>query len=115
MKYRVPFIVGAAVGYVLGTKAGRERYEQMRRASKRLAENPKFQEAAGVVRTKTGELADTAKERAGGLADTAKERLESSPLGERVPGLKQHEPHEGTPDIPPPAGGTGTGATTERL
>lgn len=31
MRFRVGLIAGLAVGYYLGTKAGRERYEQIRR------------------------------------------------------------------------------------
>ncbi|SEG59548.1 hypothetical protein SAMN04489712_10776 [Thermomonospora echinospora] len=65
MKMRIPFIAGAAVGYVLGTKAGRERYEQIVQQSRKLAENPRVQETAGVLRAKSGELAGTAKQKAG--------------------------------------------------
>ena len=35
--------VGLAIGYVLGTKAGRERYEQLSQSARRLAENPSMQ------------------------------------------------------------------------
>ncbi|MFC4906596.1 YtxH domain-containing protein [Actinomadura gamaensis] len=59
MRYRVAFAVGAAVGYVLGAKAGRERYEQIRRTSQRVAGTPAVQNAAGVVR----ERASGARER----------------------------------------------------
>jgi len=34
------FIAGAAVGYVLGTKAGRERYEQIVSGARNLKEQP---------------------------------------------------------------------------
>ncbi len=44
------FILGAATGYVLGSRAGRERYEQIVRWSHRVADNPAVQGAAGVVR-----------------------------------------------------------------
>lgn len=36
-------------GYVLGTKAGRQRYEQIKRLSRQLADNPKVQGVAGVL------------------------------------------------------------------
>ncbi|TCO50889.1 hypothetical protein [Actinocrispum wychmicini] len=49
------FLVGLAVGYVLGAKAGRERYEQIIRAYHRLLEHPAVQSAAGVARAKIGE------------------------------------------------------------
>ncbi len=40
MRYRLTFITGAAVGYVLGARAGRERYEQLRKAARGVAQNP---------------------------------------------------------------------------
>ncbi|MFB4299574.1 YtxH domain-containing protein [Actinomadura sp. NTSP31] len=63
MKSRMMFMAGAAIGYVLGTKAGRERYEQIKRLSQQVSENPNVQEAAGKLRAKGGELASTAKEK----------------------------------------------------
>ncbi|WP_131738668.1 YtxH domain-containing protein [Actinomadura roseirufa] len=63
MKYRMAFMAGAAIGYVLGTKAGRERYEQIKRVSRQVSENPNVQEAAEVIRGKAGSVASSAKER----------------------------------------------------
>jgi hypothetical protein len=51
----IPFLLGAGVGYVLGARAGRERYEQIARAYRRVADNPSVQGAAGVARAKAGE------------------------------------------------------------
>lgn len=49
------FLLGAAVGYVLGARAGRERYDQIMRAYHALVEHPALQSAAGVARAKIGE------------------------------------------------------------
>jgi hypothetical protein len=49
------FLLGAAVGYVLGAKAGRERYEQLLRTYQRVADHPAVQGAAGVVRARVEE------------------------------------------------------------
>ena len=49
------FLLGAAVGYVLGAKAGRERYEQIMRVYRKLADHPAVQGAAGIARAKIGE------------------------------------------------------------
>ncbi len=49
------FLLGAAVGYVLGAKAGHERYEQLRRTYQRIADHPAVQGAAGVVRARLEE------------------------------------------------------------
>ena len=40
------FALGFAVGYVLGAKAGRERYEQIRQLWNRFAGNPAVQQIA---------------------------------------------------------------------
>jgi hypothetical protein len=88
MKYRATFIVGAAVGYVLGTKAGRERYEQIKRASRRIAENPTVQETAGLVRAQAGELAGNARHKVTDKFHT---------VGDRIPGLRRSQDDEMSP------------------
>jgi hypothetical protein len=77
MKYRFGFLTGAAVGYVLGTHAGRERYEQIKRLSRHVAENPTVQEAAGIMRARAGDLAGTARQKVG------------DKVADRVPGLRR--------------------------
>jgi hypothetical protein len=49
------FLLGAAVGYVLGAKAGRGRYDQIMRTYRKLADHPAVQGAAGIARAKIGE------------------------------------------------------------
>ncbi|SDN55000.1 hypothetical protein SAMN04489726_7119 [Allokutzneria albata] len=48
-------VLGAAVGYVLGARAGRERYEQINRAYHRVLDHPAVQGAAGFLRAKVSE------------------------------------------------------------
>ncbi|MET9556684.1 hypothetical protein SSPS47_09550 [Streptomyces sp. S4.7] len=43
---RLTFIAGLAVGYVLGTRAGRERYEQLKKSASRISQNPAVRNAA---------------------------------------------------------------------
>ena len=50
------FVLGLAAGYVLGARAGRERYEQILRTYRKLIDHPLVQGAAGVARGKIGEL-----------------------------------------------------------
>jgi len=38
------FAAGAGLGYVLGTRAGREKYEKMRAQARHIMENPKVRE-----------------------------------------------------------------------
>jgi hypothetical protein len=49
------FLLGAAVGYVFGARAGRGRYEQIVRTYRKVADHPAVQGAAGVARAKVGE------------------------------------------------------------
>ncbi|KIX66438.1 hypothetical protein SF23_20435, partial [Streptomyces sp. MBRL 10] len=46
MRYKVTFVVGLALGYVLGTRAGRERYEQLKKSARQVAQNPAVRNAA---------------------------------------------------------------------
>ncbi|MCW2914542.1 MAG: hypothetical protein JWN52_2610 [Actinomycetia bacterium] len=96
MKYRATFIAGAAVGYVLGTRAGKERYEQIKRASRRVAENPRLQETAGVLRAQVGDMAGTARDKVSGtLHDRFGDKVD------KIPGLHR-EPEKELPPQPPP-------------
>ncbi len=52
----IRFFAGAAVGYVLGSRAGRERYEQIKRWSQRVQDNPAVQGAAGLVRAQVSNV-----------------------------------------------------------
>ncbi|MFC7328946.1 hypothetical protein [Marinactinospora rubrisoli] len=49
MRYRITFVAGLAVGYVLGARAGKARYEQIARTARRIADSPAVQETAGLV------------------------------------------------------------------
>jgi gas vesicle protein len=40
MKFRTGAIVGFAIGYVLGAKAGKERYDQIHKVASTIANNP---------------------------------------------------------------------------
>ncbi|WP_020553219.1 hypothetical protein [Embleya scabrispora] len=42
---KLTFVTGLAIGYVLGTKAGRERYEQIRKLSGTVAGSPPARKA----------------------------------------------------------------------
>ena len=61
MRGKLMFVAGVAVGYVLGAKAGRERYDQITAQTKRFWESNTVQEAAGVVQAQAGRAYDTGK------------------------------------------------------
>ncbi|WP_258045900.1 hypothetical protein [Leifsonia shinshuensis] len=49
MRGKILFVTGAAVGYVLGTRAGRKRYEQMKSAALKVWESPGVQKQVNAV------------------------------------------------------------------
>lgn len=95
-KYRIGFVTGLAAGFVLGTKAGRERYEQMKKAARGLADNPSVQQAAGAVQAQASELATTAGSK---ISDGVRERMPQlaknarSLAEDKVPGIKHKNGH----------------------
>ena len=50
-------LFGVAIGYVLGTKAGRERYESIVRLGRRVAGRQTVQSTAGVLQSQLGSAA----------------------------------------------------------
>ncbi len=58
---RMGFVLGVAIGYVLGARAGRERYEQIMDFCRRAADHPSVQGAAGVARAKANEVVSARK------------------------------------------------------
>ena len=53
---------GFAAGYVLGSKAGRQRYEEIVAQARKVAGNDTVQSTAGVLQTKGTELVGKAKQ-----------------------------------------------------
>jgi len=56
MSGKLWFVGGLAVGYVLGTRAGREQYEQIVSTARKVWEHPTVREAAGVVQEQSEKL-----------------------------------------------------------
>ncbi|MEU3856248.1 YtxH domain-containing protein [Streptomyces sp. NPDC028722] len=46
MRYRLTFLAGLSLGYVLGTRAGRERYEQLKKSARQITQNPAVRNTA---------------------------------------------------------------------
>ena len=64
MRGRLGFLIGFGAGYVLGAKAGTERYEQLRRLYENLITSPQFQQASGKAKETVGSGLETAKDKA---------------------------------------------------
>ena len=69
MKGKILLVVGLGVGYVLGTRAGREKYEEIKKTANKLWNDPRVQrpvhQAEDFVKDKGPEVAEF-------LADGAK-------------------------------------------
>ena len=77
MRFKSGFLVGLGAGYVLGTKAGEERYQQIVEATSKLRENPGVQRLTGEV-TKTVSVGkERVAETAAAKADQAKDAVAS--------------------------------------
>ena len=107
MRSKLMFLAGAAVGYVLGTRDGRGRYEQMKSQADALWNDPRVQEkvtqagqavkdkapevqakvaeatgqATEAAKAKVGEATDTAKAKAGDAAGAAKAKTADGTTG----------------------------------
>jgi hypothetical protein len=86
MRYRVTFLTGFAAGFVIGARAGRERYEQLRKLARQTADNPAVQQAAAAVQAKAAGLASNATHKvAGQLHDGV------ASARQKVPGMRNRE------------------------
>jgi hypothetical protein len=106
-KYRITFLSGLAVGYVLGARAGRERYEQIVRLGRRVADNPAAQQAAGAVQAQAAGFAKTARQKVtDGLHDGVPKM---AGVASHVPGLRHRNGNTG-----PSGGQDGAHASGDR-
>jgi len=56
MRGKLWFLGGVAVGFVVGARAGREKYEQLVASARKVWDHPTVQEAAGVVQAQANRL-----------------------------------------------------------
>jgi hypothetical protein len=89
MKFKTGFIIGAAVGYYYGAKAGRERFEQIDRRLEKVRSNPTYQSATEKVSTGVGQVTGRAKNKASAVAGDALDTvLGDQPEASWEPGLE---------------------------
>jgi SLT domain-containing protein len=86
MRGKISLLAGGAIGYVLGTRAGRERYEQIMAQAQSFWNNPKVQEKAAQAQDLAKEKAPIIKDKVS--SDTPSSASAStSPADHRVGGL----------------------------
>ncbi len=62
---KLPFLIGFGAGYVLGARAGRERYEQIRRAWAQAKDDPRLQSVAGIAQARADDVLSSVKTKMG--------------------------------------------------
>lgn len=71
-------LAAVAVGYVLGAKAGRSRYEQIRRTFTTVKDDPRVQQAAATATSTAKEQAPVVANKVTDLAASAKDKAASA-------------------------------------
>jgi hypothetical protein len=87
MRYRVTFLAGLAAGFVIGARAGRERYEQLKKLARKAADSPAVQQAAGAAQAQAAGMVRAARDKVTGkiadrlpkLAETARSKVGGKP------------------------------------
>jgi len=90
MRYRFVFVAGLGVGFILGARAGRERYEQIRTMARKVADNPAVQQAAGALQAQATGYAKSAGGRLADRAGAARDKVGGA-IHDRVPGMRVRE------------------------
>jgi hypothetical protein len=111
MKNKLVFTAGMAAGYVLGTRAGRESYEQIKTRAQQFWNSPKVQDrvssTTGTIKSKAPELQDS-------LKGVLKKRGSGSDDGAKAPqdpGLDIGASGDLPLDVPPVVTAMDTGST----
>jgi hypothetical protein len=61
MRGKLMFLGGLAAGFVLGSRAGRQAYDELVQTAKKVKESPTVQEAAGVVQAQATKVYEQSK------------------------------------------------------
>jgi len=64
MMRKMTILISAGTGYVLGARAGRERYEQICSVWNKMRANPQMQQAAGTIAHKGNDMAHAVADKA---------------------------------------------------
>ncbi|MCP3424334.1 YtxH domain-containing protein [Nocardioides pinisoli] len=107
---KLMLLVAGGVGYVLGARAGRERYDQIKKAATRVKEDPRVQEkahqAADLAKDKAPVVKDKVTSAASTAASTAADKVTPSGSGEHRSDLEEqlHPDSTARQDDPYPQG-----------
>jgi hypothetical protein len=114
MKFtRAAFGAGIVVGFIAGTRAGREQYDRMVKYSRMAVNSPPVQRAAHAISAKASDLAKSAGDKASKTADGAGKKTRDRVAKVKVPKMPKSAGRLGKPgwrsrsahsDAPPPVG-----------
>ena len=79
---KLTLLIAGGIGYVLGTRAGRERYEQIKRTATRVKDDPRVQEKATQAADLAKEKAPLVKDKVAAAASTAADKVTPSGNGD---------------------------------
>lgn len=112
VRYKLTFLAGAALGYVLGARAGRARYEQISEVAARVAATETVQRARETAFEQAAHLAEMAKSTMGDKVVAAvadgRHKVEEA-LGDRLPERLRSTDSQSTRAWPSPSNGAGAG------
>ncbi|MEU3454280.1 hypothetical protein ABZ671_11855 [Micromonospora sp. NPDC006766] len=94
MRGKIMFLGGLAAGFVLGARAGREKYEELMVRGRKVLDHPTVQEAAGVAQAQANRLYAEGKDK---LGQTKLGEKLGSGNGSRQGMTPADEPFAGTP------------------
>ena len=82
---KLTLLIGVAIGYVLGSRAGRERYDQIRDAAVKVKDDPRVQEkvhqATDFAAEKAPVVTDAVKDKVGSAASAATSKVKDATSG----------------------------------
>lgn len=116
MRGKLWFVGGLAVGFVLGARAGREKYDELVLKGRQFLDHPTVQEAAGIAQAQASRLYGEGRERFG--QSRLGERLTATSTGD---GHRQATTGAGSPAMAgsasgsrPAAASTSSGSTAQQ-
>ena len=80
---KLTLLAAGFVGYVLGSRAGRERYEQIKKVATRVKDDPRVQEKAAQAADLAKEKAPVVKDKVAAAASSAADKVTPSGGGHR--------------------------------
>ncbi len=90
------FVTGAAIGYVFGTKAGREKYQQLVEGARAFSEKPAVQQAQSKVKDMVGQGTSAVASKIGMSSDDSTKSFDDGPTVATTPATTRKAAAAGT-------------------